>query len=91
VKEDLTTGGFQMVKSRAQKDQGSHPAPFSEAKGPRITRGAQRGGRGDRGGFRGDYHGNDRGGFYRGGRGGRNYESQHYHQDDKREEDRTQE
>lgn len=38
AKEDMSSGGFQMVTARGQKD--SNPVPFNESKGPRIARGA---------------------------------------------------
>lgn len=69
-----------MVKTRNQKDQ-SHPTPFNESKGPRIARGAMRGG--SRGNYRGqefNQRGGDFRGNYRGGRGNyggnRNYDNQ---------------
>ena len=72
MKEDFASGGFQVVKSRGQKeDTTQHPVGFLESRGPRVARGAQefiRGsGRGGDRGARGDYRGSR--GDYRGGRG----------------------
>lgn len=57
MKEDLTTGGFEVVKKRGEVKKPDHPTPFSESRGgPRQARGATRGmGRGYYGGRGGEY------------------------------------
>ena len=51
-----------MVTKRGDRDH-QYPTGFDEARGPRVARGAPRGGRGY-------YRGDNRGGEYRGSRGG---------------------
>jgi hypothetical protein len=55
LKEDMATGGFEVVTKRSEKKNTGFPQ--GEGKGPRTTQGAYRG----RGNYRGEY---------RGGRGG---------------------